>query len=70
MYRGQLLASSYRADFICFGEVIVEIKALNELTGNHQAQVINYLKGTGLKKGLLLNLGASSLEHRRIVHNL
>jgi GxxExxY protein len=68
-YKGQLLASNYRADFVCYGQVIVELKALESLTGIHEAQVINYLKATGLTRALLLNFGTKSLEHKRFVLN-
>jgi len=66
-YRGQRLPSSYRADFICFHEVLVEIKALGRLTGVEEAQTINYLKITSLSRALLLNFGARSLEYKRLV---
>ena len=68
-YKGEPLAYKFRADFICFGEVIVEIKALSTLSGTEDAQVINYLKATGLKRALLINFGASSLKHKRLVSN-
>ena len=61
---------TYQPDFVCFGEVIVEIKAISSLSGIEEAQLINYLKATGLKVGLLLNFGAKSLEHKRFVYNL
>jgi len=48
----------------------VEIKAISSLSGAEEAQLINYLKATGLKVGLLLNFGAKSLEHKRFVYNL
>ncbi len=67
VYRERQLGCSYRADFVCFGEVIVELKALKSLTDIEQAQVINYLKATGLQRALLLNFGAASLEHKRVV---
>lgn len=69
-YRGLPLHTTYRADFVCYGTVIVEIKALRQLSGVDEAQVINYLKTTGLHKGLLLNFGARSLQCKRLVFNL
>jgi GxxExxY protein len=66
-YKGRTLKATYKADFICFESVVVELKALSELTGVHEAQVINYLKATGLSCGLLINFGTSRLEFRRIV---
>jgi len=69
-YKGQRLACSYRADFVCFESVIVELKAIAQLTGTDEAQVINELKATGLHRGLLLNFGAPGLEYKRLVFNL
>ena len=66
-YRGAALNCRYKADFICFGEVLVELKALDRLSGREEAQVINYLKATGLSRALLINFGAPSLEYRRLV---
>lgn len=66
-YKGTPLECHFRADFICYGEVLVELKAVERLTDVHQAQVINYLKATGLKRALLVNFGAGRLEYRRIV---
>jgi GxxExxY protein len=67
-YKGQLLQCAYRADFICFGEVVVEIKGIRALGGTEEAQIIHYLKATGLHTGLLLNFGGAWLEHRRFAH--
>jgi GxxExxY protein len=69
-YKGQRLQCSYRADFICFEEVVLELKALNQLTGVDESQLINELKASGLHRGLLLNFGAPSLEYKRLVFNL
>jgi len=66
-YKGKPLDKTYQPDFVCFNEIIVEIKALAKLTGIEEAQLINYLKATGLKVGLLLNFGSKSLEHKRLV---
>lgn len=61
----QTLKKSYIADFLCYQKVIVEIKAQNALTGTDEAQLMNYLKATGCKVGLLLNFGTTSLEVKR-----
>ncbi len=57
-YKGELLRQSYKPDFICFESVVVELKALSKLTGEHKAQLLNYLKATGLRVGLLVNFGS------------
>lgn len=66
-YKGQILVTSFYADFICFDSLVVELKALANMSGNEEAQLINYLKATRYKVGLLLNFGARSLQHRRLV---
>jgi GxxExxY protein len=69
-FRGQQLNTGYRVDFICFDEIIVELKALEKLTPREDAQLINYLKASGTPRGLLLNFGNRSLEQKRLVLNL
>ena len=69
-YRGHRLDASYRVDFICFDEVIVELKALVRLSVIEEAQVINYLKASALPKAILMNFGAPRLEYRRLVLQL
>jgi GxxExxY protein len=66
-YKGKLLTCGYRADFICYEGFLVETKAIAELTGADDAQLINELKATGLQRGLLLNFGAPSLPFKRLV---
>ena len=66
-YKGRRLACAYRADFVCFENIVVETKAITQLTSADDAQLINELKATGFHRGLLLNFGATSLEHRRLV---
>ncbi|MDI6688486.1 MAG: GxxExxY protein [Desulfobacterales bacterium] len=67
-YKGKPLDKTYQADFVCYDGIIVEIKAISSLSGIEEAQLINYLKATGLKVGLLINFGAKSLEYKRLVY--
>jgi len=67
-YKGRRLTKTYKADFVCYGQVIVEAKALSQLTSREEAQVLNYLKSSGLHIGLLINFGTESLQWRRIVY--
>lgn len=57
VYKGTSLKQTYSPDFVCFDRVIVELKAVTELAPEHRAQVLNYLKATGLRVGLLVNFG-------------
>jgi GxxExxY protein len=56
-YKGNLLSISYRPDFVCYDKIIVEIKAIKESGDEHRAQLLNYLKATGFRLGLLVNFG-------------
>ena len=69
MYKGKPLEKKYQPDFLCYNEIIVEIKALSCLTGNEEAQLINYLKATGFEIGLLINFGTKSLEYKRLIYS-
>lgn len=64
-YKGEMLDCYYQADFICYDNIIVELKALDALSTKHESQLINYLKTTGYKRGLLINFGQSSLQYKR-----
>lgn len=66
-FKGRRLSCTYRADFLCYESIIVELKALQALTGWEEAQVLNYLKATRLERGMLLNFGRPSLEFKRFV---
>jgi GxxExxY protein len=67
-YKGKLLKQNYQPDFLCFQQIIVELKALSRLSGQEEAQVLNYLKATGLRVGVLINFGAvGRLEWKRFV---
>jgi len=65
-YKGRELTKTYIPDFICFDQIIVEIKALKQLTSVEEAQLLNYLKATGKPVGLLLNFGNPKLEWKRM----
>jgi len=56
-YKGEALKQTYKPDLICYKQIIVELKAVKEISPEHKAQVINYLKATGMKLGLLVNFG-------------
>ena len=56
-YKGELLKQNYKPDLICFDQIIVELKAVKALTGEHRAQVHNYLRATGYSLGFLINFG-------------
>ena len=67
-YKGDRLVQTYQPDFICFEQIIVELKAAKELGNEHRAQVHNYLKATGFELGLLVNFGHyPKVEIERIV---
>jgi len=57
-YKGQVLEQTFKADLVCYDRILLEIKAVKNLTGEHRAQVMNYLRATGLRLGLLVNFGS------------
>lgn len=68
-YKQHTLKKEYIADMVCFEKIIVEFKALDQLTGKEESQLINYLKATGYKVGVLINFGSNKkLEWKRFVY--
>ena len=67
-YKGENLKQTYKADFVCYGKIIVELKAVSELTDAHRSQIYNYLHASGFRLGIILNYGfANGIERERIV---
>ena len=66
-YKGEKLACGYRADFLCFGTLLVELKAQSALSEVDEAQVLNYLRATNIERALLINFGAPRLQVRRLI---
>jgi GxxExxY protein len=67
-YKSHQLRKTYIADFVDYEKIIVEIKAINQLSAFEEAQLLNYLKATGFEIGLLINFGAEKLQWKRMVH--
>ncbi|MBI5789670.1 MAG: GxxExxY protein [Candidatus Schekmanbacteria bacterium] len=57
-YKSEQLNQTYKPDLICFGKIIVELKAVKEICAEHKAQLLNYLKATDIKLGILINFGS------------
>ncbi len=66
LYNGEIVGN-YVADIVVGGKVIVEIKAVKELSDIHEVQLVNYLKATGIEVGLLINFGTSVQVKRRVM---
>ena len=68
-YRGRTLQQKYFADFVCYGKIIIELKAVVGLADEHRAQILNYLKATGIPLGPLVNFGHyPKLQYERIAN--
>jgi len=67
IYKGHKLRKHYIADLLVYEAIVAELKAMDRLTGTEEAQLLNYLKATGLKCGLLINFGTRKLEWKRMV---
>ena len=67
-FNGEKLDKKYKADFVCFGDIILEIKSVSFLHESFTRQTLNYLKATNKKLGLLINFGEKSLRYKRIIN--
>jgi GxxExxY protein len=67
-YKGHSLKKRYFADFVCYDSIILELKAVNAICKEHEAQLLNYLKTTGYRLGMIINFGETSLKFKRMVN--
>jgi GxxExxY protein len=66
-YKQHLLAKKYVADYVCYDKVILELKAADSIATENIAQILNYLKATNFKIGLIVNFGTTQLQYKRII---
>lgn len=66
IYKGNTLSKTFKADFICYNKIILELKAVKSFTDEHYAQIYNYLKTSNMDLGLLINFGTVSIEFQRV----
>ena len=69
-FRNRILEKKYFADFLCYGKIIIEFKAVRQILPEHEAQLMNYLRCTGFHLGLLFNFGPTAFTHRRIISGI
>ena len=69
-YKGQPLDRSYKADLVCYGNIVVELKSVEMLKAEHTAQLLNYLKATGMPMGVLINFGEKPLRYKIVPNYL
>ena len=65
-YKGTTLSKTFKADFICYDKIILELKSAREFTDEHFAQIYNYLRASNLELGILINFGEASIEYHRV----
>lgn len=66
IYKGTTLTKTFKADFICYGKIILELKAVKEFADEHYAQIYNYLRASGMDLDILINFGSASIEYERV----
>ena len=69
-YKGKLLSKTFRADFIYYDKIILELKAVSDITDDHYAQIYSYLKASQMDLGPLINFGKANLDYIRIPASL
>ncbi len=67
-YKGVKLKKKYVPDFICYDSIVVEMKAVSDILDVHQAQLLNYLKASKMRVGVLINFGETSLVYKRMIY--
>lgn len=65
-YKGNILTKTFKADFVCYNKIILELKAVKKFADEHYAQIYNYLRASGMDLGILINFGTASLEYERV----
>jgi GxxExxY protein len=65
-YKGHLLERTYKADLVCYDNIVVELKAVDKLKTEHTSQLLNYLKATNLPLGILINFGEKPLKFKMV----
>ena len=69
-YKGKPLERTYKADLVCYDQIVVELKSVEKLKAEHTAQLLNYLKATGLPMGVLINFGERPLRYKIIPNHV
>ena len=65
-YKGNTLTKTFKADFVCYNKIILELKAVRAFTDEHYAQIYTYLRASGMDLGILINFGTASIEYERV----
>ena len=69
-YKGKPLERTYKADLVCYDQIVVELKSVEKLKAEHTAQLLNYLKATGMPMGILINFGERPLRYKIIPNHV
>ncbi len=69
-YKGRLLERTYKADLVCYDNIVVELKSVEKLKSEHTAQLLNYLKATNMSLGILINFGEQPLKYKIVPNHL